>query len=258
MRITERAVHGDFTLQDRQDGFVFQGVSFAMVKWVLIVVFLTAVVAQLAWWAYGRSLEQPTYTVVAEAGGYELRRYEPYLVAETSVTGTFEDAGNVAFRTLAAYIFGDNTGDETMSMTAPVVSSQGANRRGADMAMTTPVLSSGSGGECAAVAGNVPDEEYEWVYQFVMERKYSLESLPRPTDPSVVIRSVPGRLVAARHFGGRWLADRVCQEASVLMKAIRADGLRAVGRWALARYNDPFTPSFLRRNEVLVEVAVAG
>ena len=66
------------------------------------------------------SCESPDYYVIAKHDGYEIRHYEPYLVAETEVDGTFETSGNRAFRRLAGYIFGDNRESEKMAMTVPV------------------------------------------------------------------------------------------------------------------------------------------
>ncbi len=61
--------------------------------------------------------------------------------------------------------------------------------------------------------------------------------------------------MAARRFSGRWLEESVKAEETALLNAVRAGGHEPVGRVVLARYNDPFTPWFLRRNEVLVEIA---
>lgn len=121
------------------------------------------------------------------------------------------------------------------------------------MAMTAPVFSEPAGAEDEASVD--PSQEKLWTYQFVMERKYSEASLPAPVDPRVEIKRIPPRLVAARRFSGRWLEENVKAAETALLSSVRAGGLEPVGQVVLARYNDPFTPWFLRRNEVLVEIA---
>ncbi len=201
---------------------------------------LQALVASMA-----HALEEPAYTVETQTDAYELRRYDPYLVAQTTVDGSFRSAGNKAFRILAGYIFGDNVPAEKMAMTAPVVSQP--TGKGEKMAMTAPVISAGA-----------DDGAGTYVYQFVMERKYTLETLPAPVDDRVKLVEVPERLVAVHRFSGTWSEKRITEHTDTLIDSLRADGYTVVGEPALARYNGPMTPWFMRRNEILVEVAPAG
>ncbi len=206
----------------------------------IALVVLQTLVASMA-----HALEEPAYTVEQQTDAYELRRYDPYLVAQTTVDGSFRSAGNEAFRILAGYIFGDNVPAQKMAMTAPVVSQTA--REGAKMAMTAPVLSAGT-----------RDGENAYVYQFVMERKYTMDTLPTPVDERVTLLEVPERLVAAHRFSGTWSEKRIAEHTDELLATLRADGYTVVGEPALARYNGPMTPWFLRRNEILVEVVPAG
>ncbi|MGB5389315.1 MAG: heme-binding protein, partial [Thermoanaerobaculia bacterium] len=80
------------------------------------------------------AIEQPSYEVLESDGQLELRRYEPYIVAETVVDAEFERAGNEGFRRLADYIFGNNRTQQKLAMTAPV--SQTTSEK---IAMTAPV-----------------------------------------------------------------------------------------------------------------------
>lgn len=186
------------------------------------------------------ALEEPAYQVIAQYEGFELRRYAPYIVAEVDVPGDFDAAGNNAFRILAGYIFGDNTAAEKMEMTAPVTSSQ--SEKGEKMAMTAPVTSTAAGG-----AGLT-------TYAFVMERKYTMDSLPKPTDDRVRIREIPARTMAVREYAGRWTQGNYEDNEAKLREALEANGIPAIGKPILARYNSPFSPPFLRRNEVMYEV----
>ena len=161
------------------------------------------------------ALEEPDYEVLETIGDVEIRRYSPYIVAEVTVSGPSADTQ--AFRILAGYIFGKNTTGEKMSMTAPV------ETRGAEHA-------------------------------FVMERKYTLETLPEPEDERVQLRRKAPRVVAARRFSGRWTERNFSQHRELLLKQLAELGVEVTGNPELARYNSPFTPWFLRRNEIIVPV----
>lgn len=191
--------------------------------------------------ANAMAIEEPQFEVLASTDDYEVRRYDSYIIAETDVEGTYKTAGNKAFRILAGYIFGDNSVSEKMAMTAPVES------RPADesvkMNMTAPVASSPS-----------EDGNESYTYSFVMEGKYSLETLPVPNDPRVRIRVVPERMVAVHRYSGSWSESNYAKHERVLLDALADDEISMRGAPVSARYNAPFTPWFMRRNEVMVEI----
>ena len=182
--------------------------------------------------------EEPIYTVLSSTDTYEVRRYEPYLVAEVDVDGDFGSAGSDAFRMLAGYIFGDNVPEQKMAMTAPVESTAGTK-----MAMTAPVTSRSA------------DDAGQYTYAFVMERKYTLETLPKPEDPRIRIVERPARTMAVRRYSGTWSEANYLEHHSALLAALEAAGLEPIGPPVWARYNAPVTPWFMRRNEVMVEVS---
>ena len=192
----------------------------------------------LAFPAISMALEEPDYRVVSQFGEFELRHYPAYIVAEVDVQGDFDDAGNQAFRILAGYIFGDNSAAEKMAMTAPVASSRETS--GEKMAMTAPVTTTG--------------DQDRTTFAFVMEKKYTLESLPVPNDDRVRIRVMPERTMAVRRYSGRWTEDKYRQNQATLRAALEAEGIQTIGDPVLARYNSPFSLPFLRRNEVMIEV----
>ncbi|MFM8429902.1 MAG: SOUL family heme-binding protein, partial [Holophagaceae bacterium] len=80
--------------------------------------------------------EEPKYKVVEKVGRVEIRQYEPYLVAQTKVNGSFDQAGNLAFRVLFQYISGANKTQTSIAMTAPVAQTKNT---GTSIAMTAPV-----------------------------------------------------------------------------------------------------------------------
>jgi hypothetical protein len=88
----------------------------------------------------------------------------------------------------------------------------------------------------------------------MMPAAYSLETLPQPSDPRVVLRRVPARRVAALRYSGTWSEKSYLRHKAELESWVAQRGLRAVGDVVWARYNPPFAPWFVRRNEILVEV----
>ncbi len=184
------------------------------------------------------ALEQPLYTVDFRDSEVEYRQYQDYLVAETEVTdaGDFDAAGNEGFRRLFQYITGANDGGTDIAMTAPVTQ----DKKGAKIAMTTPVA------QDASASG--------WRVAFMLPAMYTVDTAPRPTDKRVYIRQVPGKLVATLRYSGRWTNRNVERYTADLWKAIQAAGVTATGEPVVARYDPPFTPPFMRRNEISLPV----
>jgi hypothetical protein len=186
------------------------------------------------------AIEKPQYRVVQELQGIEVREYSPYLVAETEVSGSREEAGNAGFRLLAGYIFGKNRGEKKIAMTAPVVQQGGAR-----IAMTAPV----------SQQEKLDRGSSTWVIQFMMPSEYARDALPEPLDPAIRFREVPARRVAALRYSGTWSETRYLEKLAELQASMERVGLRAVGEPVWARYDPPFMPWFLRTNEILIEVA---
>ncbi len=201
------------------------------------------------WWPIGllllsapgvaMAVEEPKYRIEKDYGSFEVRVYEPVVVAETDVEGPFRDASNEGFRRLAGYIFGGNDGGRKIAMTAPVGAEPKAAPGGTKIAMTAPV-----GAEKRGAA---------WTVSFTMPSSWSLGTLPVPDDARVRLRVVPARRVAATRFSGTWGPEKFDALAARVEADARAAGLSPAGVTPLyARYDPPWTPWFLRRNEVLV------
>jgi hypothetical protein len=187
------------------------------------------------------AVEEPEYRIEREYGSFEVRVYAPTIVAETVVTASFGDGTNEGFRRLAGYIFGGNGGGRKIAMTAPVGAEPSRGAPGTKIAMTAPV------GAEKSTDG--------WVVTFTMPASFTLASLPVPNDARVRLREVPARRVAAVRFSGTWGADRFEAAARKLVSDAKAEGLEPSGAPPVfARYNPPWTPWFLRRNEVLVPI----
>lgn len=212
----------------------------ALVRGTAIALATTVVVVVTLRGRAALAIEQPKYEVVKRYDGFELRRYAPYLVAEVEVSGDFDDVGGQAFRILAGYIQGNNRGRADISMTAPVTQTPA---KGEEISMTAPVAQAPAEGK-----------QGTWTFSFMMPSEYTLDTLPEPKDPRIRLRRVEGRLVAARTYSGTWSEERYRKNEEALLRALRDAGLTVDGPPVFARYNAPFTPWFLRRNEVLVEI----
>lgn len=182
--------------------------------------------------------EQQQYELVKRYPAFELRRYPPHVVAEVAVRGTFEGAGNRAFRVLFGYISGQNESARSVAMTAPVVQEVAGSER---VAMTAPVV-------------QTETAEGEFLIAFVLPATLTVETAPVPSDPRVHIRAVPERLAAAVRFSGRWAESAFRGHLADLESEIALAGLLPVGRPRFARFDPPFKPWFLRRNEVVLDV----
>jgi hypothetical protein len=185
------------------------------------------------------AVQEPDYEVVRKLGDIEVRRYAAYTVAEVLVTGSVDEAANSAFPILAGYIFGKNKGDRTLAMTTPVTQTVAPIQ----FAMTAPVT------QVATPGG--------FVVQFVLPKGVTVESAPEPTDPRVQLREVPARTIAAIRYSGFWTASNYGQHLATLTAALKAVALRWSGEPAFSRYNAPWTPWFLRRNEIWLPVLMS-
>jgi hypothetical protein len=180
--------------------------------------------------------EQQPYDVVKRFPGFEVRSYPPHLVAVVEVVGSFDDAGSQGFGVLVGFISGRNSAQGTIAMTAPVVQTS------TKVAMTAPVLQEpgmGSG---------------RHLVSFVMPAEYSLDTLPTPTDPRIAIHEVAAQLAAVMTFTGRWTENLYQVHLAELRKAVVEAGLEISGPPRFARFDPPWKPWFLRRNEVVLPV----
>lgn len=160
--------------------------------------------------------EEPAYEILATRGDVEFRHYGPAIQAVTPMTSS-----GSSFRRLAGFIFGGNDSGEKIAMTAPVQEN---------------------------LTGGVRQ------MAFIMPAGYSMASLPAPEDPDVELRRVPARTVAVLRFSGWARAGKVQKMQRALAEQLAEAGIEPRGEWLLSQYNPPWTPPFMRRNEIWVEV----
>ncbi len=186
---------------------------------------------------HAMAVEEPSFRIAVREGAFEIRDYPALVVAEVVVTGEQKEAASRGFRLLASYIFGGNKKRQDIAMTAPVVQERSSEK----IAMTAPVTQTEDAGT--------------WTVRFTMPSAYSLEALPEPNDPRVQLITLAPTRFAVLQFSGLARPDDVAARTAELAAVVQARGLRVLGPSSLAQYNPPWTPWFMRRNEVMFPVA---
>ncbi len=164
------------------------------------------------------AIEQPSYTILVKDDAIEVRQYPAIIVA---VADENDLRGYSGFSRVFEYISGDNAKREKIAMTSPVINTLD------ERAMTTA---------------------------FVMPKAYDLSTLPQPQSGRLALVEKPSRLVAALRFSGNINARIIAEKAAQLQAWIADHGYTVNSCLELARYNPPFIPGFLKRNEVWLEV----
>jgi len=182
--------------------------------------------------------EEQKYTVERKLPNFEVRRYEACVFADVMVKASFESAGSIGFRPLIGYISGNNKPNSKIAMTAPVVQEPVSK-----LAMTSPVIQQSSG--------------LENIISFVMPAGMTLESLPTPSSSSVLLREVPEQLMAVSRFSGRWTMASYEKQLGELESQIKVHGFTSNGSPRFARFDAPWTPWFMRRNEIQIPIGLA-
>ena len=166
--------------------------------------------------------EQLPYEVLRDFGDFEIRRYPDHTLVQVQGRGEFASVGYQAFGPLFQFISGSNAASQKIAMTAPVLQEEVA-----------------------------PDSH---VVSFVMPKGLSFDKVPAPRDTNVMMTEVAGFDAAVLRFSGSWNAARLHKRASELAEAIQRKGLVSRGNPLFARFNPPWTPGFLKRNEVLIQL----
>lgn len=166
--------------------------------------------------------QQQPYTVLAQHKGFELRKYPAGIQIETTVGGDFINAGNLGFRPLVQYISGNNSARQSIAMTAPVIQ------------------------ESASASKHM--------VRFVLPEDMKPSDVPGANSSNVKVIQVPEHLAAAKRFSGSWNQEKFDLEGKKLISELFSSGLETVGSLYFARFDPPWKPGFLKRNEVLIRV----
>ncbi len=174
-------------------------------------------------------VETIKYEIIRKIGKVEIRHYPRVIIAK--VDNSVSDSFGLLFR----FISGQNRQKEKVKMTSPVVSQDSSQ----EIKMTSPVFSEFSSMGYMA---------------FVMPAEFTLETTPQPMDNRVKIEELPARTVAVLRFSGSWSEDHFESKTRELFDELSKAGIKTRGGVFAMLYNPPFIPSFLRRNEVAIEM----
>jgi hypothetical protein len=202
---------------------------------------LLIIIALIIIWSifgyFSSKVEQAEYSVIKKSKGYEIRKYPSQIIAQTIVEGSYTEAMNMGFRIVAGYIFGGNTKKESISMTAPVKEQKFVSEK---IAMTAPV--------------QLNSEGKSRVVSFVMPKSYSLETLPIPNDSRVKLVKVPSKKMAVLRFSWLRNSNRISKMEKKLLSILSRDKMEIIGSPLYAGYNAPWTPPWMIRNEIIIEI----
>jgi len=192
-------------------------------KITIIVIFVLAVLALSGWYLVPKFLEQPSYKVMLKDGKIEIRQYDRILLQSVKVRGDQYQSIRQGFRPLVRFIGGKDRDGDKISMTAPVIQSAG-------------------------------DSEDDWVISFSMPSKYDMANLPAPQDSSIYTEDLEPMTAAVIKFSGKANEQILRNKIQTLLLWLEQAGYEVQSKPKYLFYNDPSTPGFLRRNEVMVQV----
>ncbi len=204
---------------------------------IIMAILLIAIVIWIAWSLIAvRNLEEPSYTVISKNSWYEIRQYSSYIIAEVEVWWSQNQALNSGFRLLAGYIFWGNTTNTSISMTAPVAESSSQQ-----IAMAVPVSNTLGGWDIRKV-------------QFSMPSKYTLETLPKPNNSKVKLKTLDWYKAAVLNYSFYATESRVAKMKLKLVNLLEKDSVETDWDIVSAQYNPPFSFPAVRRNEIIIPI----
>jgi hypothetical protein len=186
------------------------------------------------------SIETPKFSIVQKDNKFEIREYQEYINASVEIESDYKSAINDGFSILADYIFGNNRAKSRIEMTAPVT---GQATKSEKIGMTAPVT--------AAKLG----ESKKYLISFTMPAKYSLESLPEPTNKTISIHKVAAHKAVALKFSG-YLNEKInAKKTQELEEWLKTHNLQAKDDFMVAQYNPPWILGPFRKNEIIAKVS---
>jgi hypothetical protein len=198
---------------------------------IIIVIFLFV---WILWSSFAdTNLESPRYICIERKSGYEIRKYDSYVTAETTVMGNSQ---GLAFRELGGYIFGANRGNKNIAMTAPITTQQ----TGQSIAMTAPVTTK--------KINNM------MTMSFMMPSEFTIKNLPTANSENISFQKVPSGTFAILSFTGFAGDKKTAKKIKKLQKILQRDGITILSEAQLLQYNRPTMFPLLRTNEIKIEI----
>lgn len=186
--------------------------------WLWIVIVVVGVSLLLAGCQATRAgYESAPYKVVRSDGKFELRDYPALTVVETPMADPGGSDGS--FGRLFRFITGANEGNRKIAMTTPVFMSGGSN----NLTMA-----------------------------FVLPAKLRTAGVPKPADGAVTVRELPAGRFAVHRFSGGRNARNEAESLARLRAWLERERLTASSGPVYGYFDPPWTPAFLRRNEVML------
>lgn len=167
--------------------------------------------------------EEPDYIVLKKESEIEIRQYKNFLTAYIEMEGDRKEAISKGFRSLFKYISGENKNKENISMTIPVMQKSSGNNK--------------------------------WNVSFVVPKKFDLKNVPQPDNANIQIKNNSDLKVIAITFSGLFSDGNIEGNETKLRNYIKEKGIKIEEPAIYAGYNAPWTPWFLKRNEVMFKLA---
>ena len=207
-----------------------------MIIWIIFILWIIIWIA----WSYFiiKSLEEPKFTIIEEKKWYQIRQYESYIVAEVEVNGNQNEALNQWFWYLAWYIFGWNNENDSIAMTVPVAETK---KTWTQIAMTVPV-------------SNTIWNNDTRIVQFSMPSKYTIETLPKPNNDKVILKTLPWYKAAILTYSWFTTEKKVENMKNKLLSLLELDNQEIIWEITSAQYNPPLSFPLLRRNEIIIPI----
>jgi hypothetical protein len=169
-------------------------------------------------------VEKVKYTILKNIDGIELRKYPKLILAVVE-----NNDENNEFGLLFNYISGNNKTQKKIPMTSPVITSE-------KIKMTAPVISKNN------------------YMAFIMPSDYDKDNIPIPQNPNVAIKTQKEKIYAVIKFGGYATNPKIESNKAKLINMLESQKIKIVGDPVLMRYNSPFAPGFIRKNEIAIEI----
>jgi len=170
--------------------------------------------------------QRQEFKVLQTYKDFELREYQPCVLAEVKVSAEYSNATNSAFGSLFRYISKGNKGSQKIAMTAPVIAAQKDKKT----------------------------NENEWFVSFVMPSGSKFGHLPHPNDPQVILRELDTETCIAASFRGRATQEVAEKKIQALRAAALKENIALSDETRICRFDPPFKPGFLQYNEIVIPV----
>lgn len=184
--------------------------------------------------------EEPKFYVILKDSHKQIRKYRPFILAQTLVLGDFETARDLGYKRLSRFLQGHNSFQEKMMMTTPVF-----QVRGDRMSMTS-----------IPEASDQPKES--WILSFIMPARFNMGSIPHPIEKSIKLIKVPSVIVASLRYNGPNTEAQMDIKTQELYSWLESHPkYKTISEPRFAQYDPPYVIPIFRRNEIQVTLIEA-